>query len=214
MNVRTPARFRRPSPGHPPVRIGKVGVLLVNLGSPAGTDYWSVRRYLKEFLSDRRVIETSRLIWWPILNGIILLAPGRRNPATPIRRSGTRSGTRRRSSPSPARRPRSCARRSPATRIVVDWAMRYGEPLDRRAARALKEAGLRPHPRRAALPAILRRRRRRRSTTRLSRRCRRCAGSRRSARCRPITTIRSISTRWRTSLEAGTRRRSTSSRRW
>ncbi len=51
---------------------GRIGVLLVNLGSPSGTDYWSMRRYLKEFLSDRRVIETPRLIWWPILNLIIL----------------------------------------------------------------------------------------------------------------------------------------------
>ena len=47
-------------------------MLLVNLGTPEATDYWSVRRYLKEFLSDRRVIETPRLLWWPILNLIIL----------------------------------------------------------------------------------------------------------------------------------------------
>lgn len=50
----------------------KIGVLLVNLGTPEGTDYWSVRRYLKEFLSDRRVVETSPLVWWPILNLAIL----------------------------------------------------------------------------------------------------------------------------------------------
>lgn len=50
----------------------KVGVLLVNLGTPDATDYWSMRRYLKEFLSDRRVIETPRLLWWPILNLVIL----------------------------------------------------------------------------------------------------------------------------------------------
>lgn len=50
----------------------KTGVLLVNLGTPDATDYWSMRRYLKEFLSDRRVIETPRLVWWPILNLIIL----------------------------------------------------------------------------------------------------------------------------------------------
>ncbi len=58
--------------GHVPVKAGKIGVLLMNLGTPDGTDYWSMRRYLKEFLSDRRVIETSRAIWWPILNLIIL----------------------------------------------------------------------------------------------------------------------------------------------
>ncbi|MGB8278389.1 MAG: ferrochelatase [Methylovirgula sp.] len=50
----------------------RLGVLLVNLGTPAATDYWSMRRYLKEFLSDRRVVETPRLLWWPILNLIIL----------------------------------------------------------------------------------------------------------------------------------------------
>ena len=51
---------------------GRIGVLLVNLGTPDGTDYWSVRRYLKEFLSDRRVIETNRALWWVILNGVVL----------------------------------------------------------------------------------------------------------------------------------------------
>src|SRR4029077_18536125 len=51
---------------------GKIGVLIVNLGTPDGTDYWSVRRYLKEFLSDRRVIETNRALWWVILNFVVL----------------------------------------------------------------------------------------------------------------------------------------------
>ena len=66
-------------PGHAPVKTGRIGVLLANLGTPDATDYWSMRRYLKEFLSDRRVIETSRLIWWPVLNLIILtIRPGRK----------------------------------------------------------------------------------------------------------------------------------------
>lgn len=51
---------------------GKVGVLLVNLGTPEGTDYFSVRRYLAEFLSDRRVIELSPLLWKPLLHGPVL----------------------------------------------------------------------------------------------------------------------------------------------
>jgi ferrochelatase len=59
-------------PGHPPIQTPKVGVLLLNLGTPDATDYWSMRRYLSEFLSDERVIETPRLIWQPILQGIIL----------------------------------------------------------------------------------------------------------------------------------------------
>ena len=59
-------------PEHPQVRWGRVGVLLMNLGTPEGTSYWPMRRYLKEFLSDRRVIEVPRLIWWPLLNLVIL----------------------------------------------------------------------------------------------------------------------------------------------
>src|SRR5215207_5095920 len=58
--------------GHPTVASGRIGVLLLNLGTPDATDYWSMRRYLKQFLSDRRVIEIPRLIWWPILNLIVL----------------------------------------------------------------------------------------------------------------------------------------------
>src|SRR6202162_1659618 len=61
-----------PTPG------GRIGVLLINLGTPDATDYWSMRRYLKEFLSDRRVIEENRLKWWLILNLIILTVRPRR----------------------------------------------------------------------------------------------------------------------------------------
>jgi ferrochelatase len=57
---------------HPPVKSGGVGVLLVNLGTPDGPDPRSVKRYLAEFLSDRRVVEIPALLWQPILRGIIL----------------------------------------------------------------------------------------------------------------------------------------------
>src|SRR3954465_5465497 len=95
---------------HPAARPGRVGALLLNLGTPDASDYRSIRRYLKEFLSDRRVIETSRLIWWPVLNLIILTkrprpkgqdsaqiwhterAGARRGSTTP--RSGTRNAAR------------------------------------------------------------------------------------------------------------------------
>src|SRR3974390_3289197 len=63
---------------HPTVASGRIGVLLVNLGTPDATDYWSMRRYLKEFLSDRRVIEENRLKWWLVLNLIILTLRPRR----------------------------------------------------------------------------------------------------------------------------------------
>ena len=59
-------------PGHPDAQYGRIGVLLLNLGTPDGTTYWPMRRYLKEFLSDRRVIEEPQWKWWPILNLIIL----------------------------------------------------------------------------------------------------------------------------------------------
>lgn len=61
-----------------PAPSGKIGILLVNLGTPDAPTFWQVRRYLKEFLSDPRVIETPRFLWWPILNLFILNArPGR-----------------------------------------------------------------------------------------------------------------------------------------
>ena len=57
---------------HPRVQSGAIGVLVVNLGTPDAPDVPSVRRYLKEFLSDRRVVEIPALVWQPILRGIIL----------------------------------------------------------------------------------------------------------------------------------------------
>lgn len=57
---------------HPNVLTGKVGVLLVNLGTPDAPDAGAVKRYLKEFLSDPRVVEIPRLVWQPILRGVIL----------------------------------------------------------------------------------------------------------------------------------------------
>jgi ferrochelatase len=57
---------------HPSVKFGKTGVLLVNLGTPDTPNWWDVRKYLKEFLSDRRVIEVNPIIWQIILNLFIL----------------------------------------------------------------------------------------------------------------------------------------------
>src|SRR5664279_1083192 len=67
------------SPATLPASGGRIGVLLVNLGTPDATDYWSMRRYLKEFLSDRRVIEENPIKWWLALNLVILtIRPGRK----------------------------------------------------------------------------------------------------------------------------------------
>ena len=63
--------FKKPS-DHPKILNDKIGVLLINLGTPNNTDTKSIRVYLKEFLSDPRVIDVPRILWWFILNLIIL----------------------------------------------------------------------------------------------------------------------------------------------
>src|SRR4026208_1981410 len=67
------------SPATVPAAGGRIGVLLVNLGTPDATGYWPMRRYLKEFLSDRRVIEENRRKGWFVRNFIIVtVRPGRK----------------------------------------------------------------------------------------------------------------------------------------
>jgi protoporphyrin/coproporphyrin ferrochelatase len=113
----------------PPPQAGRIGVLLVNLGTPDATDYWSMRRYLGEFLSDRRVIETNRYLWWFILNLVILsIRPGRKGRDydkiwnRERNESPLRTITR-------AQSEKLAAILTPVDgRIVVDWAMRYGTP--------------------------------------------------------------------------------------
>ena len=62
-----------PTPAdHPKVPKPKLGVLLINLGTPDALEYWSMRRYLGEFLSDKRVVELPRILWQLILQGPIL----------------------------------------------------------------------------------------------------------------------------------------------
>ena len=57
---------------HPKIKYGKTGVLIINLGTPDSTNWWDIRKYLKEFLSDRRVIELNPIVWQIILNLFIL----------------------------------------------------------------------------------------------------------------------------------------------
>ncbi|MCX5514174.1 ferrochelatase [Kaistia algarum] len=136
----TPIARTHPLPsGHPPVAFGKIGLLLVNLGTPDATDYWSMRRYLKEFLSDRRVIEVPRLIWWPILNLVILtIRPKRSGHAyeqiwnRERNESPLRTITRAQSEK---------LAQALAGEVVVDWAMRYGTPAIAERIEALKQAG-------------------------------------------------------------------------
>lgn len=65
-------RLKNAPADHPPVRQAKVGILLANLGTPDNYDYWSMRRYLNEFLSDKRVIDYASWKWQPLLQLIIL----------------------------------------------------------------------------------------------------------------------------------------------
>jgi ferrochelatase len=126
---------------HPPLSIGKVGVLIVNLGTPDGTDYTSMRRYLREFLSDRRVIEMSRFRWYPILYGIVLnTRPGKVGKAyeliwnKDLNESYLRTYTRNQSD-----RLNDALKDLPD--VTVDWGMRYGQPSISSRIEALKAAG-------------------------------------------------------------------------
>lgn len=116
--------------GHPPVRSGRIGVLLMNLGTPEATDYRSMRRYLKEFLSDRRVIETSRLVWWPLLNFVILSTrPSRKGrDYDTIWNKDLNEGPLKTITRSQSEQLASRVRETFGDKIVVDWAMRYGRP--------------------------------------------------------------------------------------
>jgi ferrochelatase len=127
--------------GHPKVTFGKVGVLLVNLGTPDGTDYWSMRRYLAEFLSDKRVIEWSRLFWYPILYGIVLnKRPQKVGKAyeeiwnKDLDESYLRTYTR-------SQGEKMAERLADLPNVVVDWGMRYGKPSIAERMDALKAQG-------------------------------------------------------------------------
>ncbi|MEP2981107.1 MAG: ferrochelatase [Lentilitoribacter sp.] len=126
---------------HPPVKIGKVGVLLVNLGTPDGTDYTSMRRYLKEFLTDARVIEWPKALWYPILFGIVLnKRPQKVGEAyksiwnNDLDESYLRTYTRNQSD-------KLAEMMAPHEHIMVDWAMRYGQPSIPDKLLGLKNAG-------------------------------------------------------------------------
>lgn len=122
-----PLRLPNRPPGHPPVESGRIGVLLLNLGTPDATDYWSMRHYLKEFLSDRRVIEEPRLKWWLILNAIILtVRPGRKGrDYEKIWNKARNEGPLKTITRSQAEK---LAAMLTDERVTVDWAMRYAKP--------------------------------------------------------------------------------------
>jgi protoporphyrin/coproporphyrin ferrochelatase len=127
--------------GHPAVKIGKVGVMLVNLGTPDGTEYAPMRRYLKEFLSDKRVIEWSRLYWYPILYGIVLNTRPKKSGKAYAEiwnkernESPLRTFTR-----SQGEKLAHAMKDHP--QVIVDWAMRYGNPSMESVMTRLREQG-------------------------------------------------------------------------
>ena len=136
--------FRKLGPlpsDHPKVKIGKVGVLLVNLGTPDGHDKKNMRKYLAEFLTDKRVIEWPKALWYPILYGIVLNTRPKKSGAAyesiwnkeldelPLR-TITRSQSDMLSN-----------MLSGETDVIVDWGMRYGNPSIASRLDALREQG-------------------------------------------------------------------------
>lgn len=137
-----PAARRLPA-DHPRLKPARIGVLLANLGTPDNHDYWSMRRYLNEFLSDRRVIDYSPLIWQPLLQLVILskrpfssgaayrsIWNNERNesPLMTITRDQTEAIAER-------------IRAAHGDRVVVDFCMRYGNPSTKSKVREMVEQG-------------------------------------------------------------------------
>ncbi len=132
--------YRLP-PGHPPVPPPQIGVLFIALGTPDATDTIAMRRYLKQFLSDRRVIDVNRALWWLILNGIILRTRPKKSGEAyakiwnkNLNESPLRTITR-------AQAEGLAERLADLPDVLVDWGMRYGNPSIPSRVRAMIEQG-------------------------------------------------------------------------
>ena len=125
---------------HPKVNYGKTGVLLINLGTPDSTGWWDIRKYLKEFLSDKRVIEVNPFLWQIILNLFILT----------FRPSKTAKAYKeiwmKKKNMSPLRyytltQAKKLTKKLKNKDLVIDFAMRYGSPSINSKIRDLKYKG-------------------------------------------------------------------------
>jgi ferrochelatase len=126
-------------PDHPPVAAGKVGLLLVNLGSPDAPEVPAVRRYLEQFLSDRRVVEIPPILWQPLLKLVILNTRPKTTAANYAKIWD------REANDSPlrviTRQQTQALQGAFGPNVVVDFAMRYGHPAIEARLRALKDRG-------------------------------------------------------------------------
>src|SRR4051794_33447655 len=124
-------------PDHPSLAEQKIGVLLINLGTPDAPEARAVRRYLAEFLSDQRVVEIPAIAWKPILHGLILRTRPRRS-AEAYNQVWTNEG-------SPlaviARKQAHALQRMLGSEVLVDHAMRYGNPGIADAIERMTSAG-------------------------------------------------------------------------
>jgi protoporphyrin/coproporphyrin ferrochelatase len=136
-------RLSHAAPDHPPVRKAKIGVLVANLGTPDAYDYWSMRRYLNEFLSDKRVVDYPSWKWQPLLQLIILS----KRPFTSganykliwneeLNESPLLTITKAQTTAIAAR-----IGERHGSEVVVDFCMRYGNPSTESRVRAMVEAG-------------------------------------------------------------------------
>ena len=125
---------------HPKIKFGKTGVLLINLGTPDSTKWLDIRRYLKEFLSDRRVIEVNPILWKIILNLIILtFRPSK--TAKAYKKIWMKD-----KNMSPLRyytkvQSLKLNKKIGNDKLIVDYAMRYGQPSIKSKIKDLKEKG-------------------------------------------------------------------------
>ena len=125
---------------HPKIKFGKTGVLLINLGTPDSTKWLDIRKYLKEFLSDRRVIEVNPILWKIILNLIILtFRPSK--TAKAYKKIWMKD-----KNMSPLRyytkvQSLKLNKKIGNDKLIVDYAMRYGQPSIKSKIKDLKEKG-------------------------------------------------------------------------
>tara|TARA_B100001939_G_scaffold322506_1_gene313037 strand:+ start:310 stop:1299 length:990 start_codon:yes stop_codon:yes gene_type:complete len=125
---------------HPDIKFGKTGVLIINLGTPDSTNWLDIRRYLKEFLSDRRVIEVNPILWKLILNLIILnLRPSKTAKAykeiwmKDINMSPLLYYTKKQAE--------KISNTIADANLIIDFAMRYGNPSIKSKIKKLHEQG-------------------------------------------------------------------------